>query len=153
MGKARLATGLWSGAAASESAAVRADPDLGLAHDTVAARPTGSTRASRVDGLVAQPVALTYEELLRMPRAEQVWHFHCVTGWSVKNVHWAGVRFPYLLATAGPRQRGSVLTFVSAERPYVDTLTLGQAGLADAMLAYEMDGEPLRASTARRSGS
>ena len=37
-----------------------------------------------------------------------------------------------------------MLTFVSAERPYVDTLTLAQAGLADAMLAYEMDGEPLR---------
>jgi DMSO/TMAO reductase YedYZ molybdopterin-dependent catalytic subunit len=37
-----------------------------------------------------------------------------------------------------------VLTFVSAEHPYVDTLTLAQAGFADAMLAYEMDGKPLR---------
>ena len=37
-----------------------------------------------------------------------------------------------------------MLTFVSAERPYVDTLTLAQAELRDAMLAYEMDGKPLR---------
>ena len=52
--------------------------------------------------------------------------------------------FDDLLATAGLHPSASVLTFVSAERPYVDTLTLAQAGLADAMLAYEMDGEPLR---------
>ena len=98
----------------------------------------------RIEGLVERPVTLTYEELLRLPRAEQVSDFHCVTGWSVKNVRWAGVRFRDLLATARPRQRASVLSFVSAERPYVDTLTVRQAGLADAMLAYEMDGKPLR---------
>ena len=37
-----------------------------------------------------------------------------------------------------------MLTFVSAEHPYVDTLTLAQAELPDVMLAYEMDGKPLR---------
>jgi DMSO/TMAO reductase YedYZ molybdopterin-dependent catalytic subunit len=36
-----------------------------------------------------------------------------------------------------------VLTFTSAEKPYVDTLTLDQAHLPDVMLAYEMDGQPL----------
>jgi len=32
---------------------------------------------------------------------------------------------------------------VSAEVPYVDTLTLPQAMASDAMLAYRMDGSPL----------
>ena len=36
-----------------------------------------------------------------------------------------------------------MLTFTSAEKPYVDTLTLEQAHLPDVMLAYEMDGQPL----------
>jgi DMSO/TMAO reductase YedYZ molybdopterin-dependent catalytic subunit len=98
----------------------------------------------RIEGLVEQPQTLTYDELRSLPRAEQVSTFHCVTGWSVRNVHWAGVRFRDLLATAKPRPEGTVLTFVSAERPYVDTLTLAQAELRDAMLAYEMDGKPLR---------
>jgi DMSO/TMAO reductase YedYZ molybdopterin-dependent catalytic subunit len=98
----------------------------------------------RVDGLVEQPLSLTYEELLALPRAEQVSDFHCVTGWSVQDVRWAGVRFRDVLARARPRSHARVLTFVSAERPYVDTLTLEQAELADAMLAYEMDGKPLR---------
>jgi DMSO/TMAO reductase YedYZ molybdopterin-dependent catalytic subunit len=97
----------------------------------------------QIDGLVEQPQSLTYDELRRLPRAEQVSTFHCVTGWSVKNVHWAGVRFRDLLAPARPLAKGTVLSFVSAEKPYVDTLTLRQAELHDAMLAYEMDGVPL----------
>jgi DMSO/TMAO reductase YedYZ molybdopterin-dependent catalytic subunit len=96
-----------------------------------------------IDGLVDRPLSLSYTELRRLPRAEQISTFHCVTGWSVNNVHWAGVRFRDLLAAASPHQGVSVLTFVSAEQPYVDTLTLGQAELHDVMLAYEMDGKPL----------
>jgi DMSO/TMAO reductase YedYZ molybdopterin-dependent catalytic subunit len=98
----------------------------------------------RIDGLVDRPVTLNYGQLLNLPRAEQVSDFHCVTGWSVQHVHWAGVRFRDLLATAGPHAGATALTFTSAERPYVDTLDLKQAGLADAMLAYEMDGLPLK---------
>src|SRR5438105_10085071 len=96
-----------------------------------------------ISGLVERPVSLAYAELRALPRAEQVTDFHCVTGWSVKNVHWAGVRFRDLLAAVRPRADGTVLQFVSAEVPYVDTLTLRQAELHDAMLAYEMNGKPL----------
>jgi DMSO/TMAO reductase YedYZ molybdopterin-dependent catalytic subunit len=97
----------------------------------------------RIEGLVDEPQSLSYDELRSLPRAEQVSTFHCVTGWSVENVHWAGVRFGDLLAAARPAPSASVLTFVSAEIPYVDTLTIEQAHLRDAMLAYEMDGKPL----------
>src|SRR5919199_5586379 len=41
----------------------------------------------RVDGLVARPLDLSYEELLALPQTEQVSTFHCVTGWSVYDVH------------------------------------------------------------------
>jgi DMSO/TMAO reductase YedYZ molybdopterin-dependent catalytic subunit len=122
-------------------------PSSGWRIYTVAATMPRFDRQSwrlRIEGLVERPVALGYPELLQLPRAEQVSDFHCVTGWSVKNVHWAGVRFPDLLATAGLSPSAKVITFVSAERPYLDTLTLAQARLADAMLAYEMDGKPLR---------
>jgi DMSO/TMAO reductase YedYZ molybdopterin-dependent catalytic subunit len=98
----------------------------------------------RIDGLVREPVDLTYEQLRALPRAEQVSDFHCVTGWSVADVHWAGVRTDDLLAAAGGVQPGArAIDFVSAEIPYVDTLTLDQARLPDAMLAYEMGGRPV----------
>jgi DMSO/TMAO reductase YedYZ molybdopterin-dependent catalytic subunit len=97
----------------------------------------------RIDGLVARPQTLTYAELLALPQAEQTSDFHCVTGWSVDGVRWRGVRFADLLAAAAPLPAARALAFVSAERPYVDTLTLRQALAPDAMLAHAMDDRPL----------
>lgn len=98
----------------------------------------------RIDGLVQQPVELGYDELRALPSARQVSDFHCVTGWSVPDVAWAGVRTDDLLAAAGGVRPGArAIDFVSAEIPYVDTLTLEQARTPDAMLAYEMDGRPI----------
>jgi len=102
-----------------------------------------STWRLTIDGLVDDPQSISYDELRALPSAEQVSTFHCVTGWTVGNVHWRGVRFRDLLAAAQPQPEAQVLTFTSAEKPYVDTLTRQQAQLADVMLAYEMDGKPL----------
>ena len=98
----------------------------------------------RIGGLVENPVELDYEQLRSLPRAEQVSTFHCVTGWVVKDVHWGGVRFHDLLQRAGPLPSAQALRFVSAEAPYDDYLGLRQVALPDVMLAYEMDGKPLR---------
>lgn len=97
----------------------------------------------KVDGLVSQPHSFTYAQLRSLPRTEQVSTFHCVTGWSVADVRWTGVRLRDLLSIVRPRATARVLSFVSAEKPYVDTLTLAQASLDDVLLAYEMDGKPL----------
>jgi DMSO/TMAO reductase YedYZ molybdopterin-dependent catalytic subunit len=98
----------------------------------------------RIGGLVENPVELDYEELRSLPKAEQVSTFHCVTGWVVKDVRWGGVRFHDLLRQARPLPNAQALHFVSAEVPYDDYLELKQVALPDVMLAYEMDGKPLR---------
>lgn len=103
----------------------------------------------RVEGLVERPLTLTYADLLELPQARQTSDFHCVTGWSVDAVKWDGVRFKDLLAAARPLPSARALSFVSMERPYVDTLTLDQALVPDAMLAHAMDGKPL----ARKHGA
>ena len=97
----------------------------------------------RVDGLVRRPVELSLADLHALPRAEQVSTFHCVTGWTVRDVHWAGVRFRDLLAQVQPLPSAHAIRFVSAERPYEDSLTLAQALAPDTMLALGMQGRPL----------
>jgi len=97
----------------------------------------------QIDGLVRRPRSLTYDELKALPRAEQVSTFHCVTGWTVKNVHWGGVRFQQLFDLVQPLPSATAVRFVSAERPYEDSLTLEQLRLPDAMLAYRLDGQSL----------
>ena len=63
--------------------------------------------------------------------------------WSVEDVPWTGVRIRDVLAPADPLPGAGALSFVSAERPYVDSLTLEQALLPDVMLAWDMDARPL----------
>jgi DMSO/TMAO reductase YedYZ molybdopterin-dependent catalytic subunit len=96
-----------------------------------------------IHGLVSKAVDVSFEELAALPKAEQISTFHCVTGWTVENVHWGGVRIADILALAKPTPQAHALRFVSAEFPYLDYLTMEQARLADVMLAYEMDGKPL----------
>lgn len=96
-----------------------------------------------IDGLVERPVSYTLDDLRALPRADQLSDFHCVTGWSVEDVRWGGVRIGDLLAPAGPLSSAGALRFVSDERPYDDWLSLEQALLPDVLLAYDMDGGPL----------
>jgi DMSO/TMAO reductase YedYZ molybdopterin-dependent catalytic subunit len=121
-------------------------PSSGWRIYTVADSMPTFDRASwrlRIGGLVERPLQLTYDELLALPKAEQVSTFHCVTGWVVKNVHWGGVRFHELLARARPFPQARALHFISAEKPYDDYLDMRQVRLPDVMLAYELDGKPL----------
>ena len=96
-----------------------------------------------VGGLVEQELVLSHRELLALPRVTQVSDFHCVTGWTVKDVHWTGVRITDIFAKVKPTPEANGLQFVSAEKPYLDYLTMEQALLHDVMLAYAMNGEPL----------
>ena len=107
--------------------------------------PVFDERSYRLEitGLVRNPVQLTYAQLRALPQAHQVSDFHCVTGWSVDNVRWGGVRFRDLLALADPLPSATAIRFVSLEQPYNDSLTLDQARLPNVMLAFEMDGQPL----------
>jgi DMSO/TMAO reductase YedYZ molybdopterin-dependent catalytic subunit len=106
-------------------------------------RYDASTWRLRIDGMVERPVDLTMAELQALPRARQTTDFHCVTGWSVPAVRWEGVRFADLLGVARPLAGARAVDFVSAEEPYVDSLTLRQLASPDAMLAFAMDAKPL----------
>jgi len=96
-----------------------------------------------IGGLVRRPQSLSYDELRRLPQSRQVSTFHCVTGWTVHDVRWRGVRFEHLLDLAEPLPAAHAIEFVSLEQPYTDSLTIEQATLPDVMLALDMDGAPL----------
>ena len=97
----------------------------------------------KVEGMVETPLSLSLGDLRALPRAEQVSDFHCVTGWSVDDVRWTGVRFKDVLAAAGAKPGAKWLRFISDQVPYTDSLSVQQALLPDAMLALDLDGQPL----------
>jgi DMSO/TMAO reductase YedYZ molybdopterin-dependent catalytic subunit len=96
-----------------------------------------------IDGLVQRPLTLTYDDLRALPAVDQVSDFHCVEGWTVPDVRWRGVRLQQLIDQARPTADARYITFHSMGGIYRDSLSIQQAGLPDALIAYDMDGQPL----------
>jgi DMSO/TMAO reductase YedYZ molybdopterin-dependent catalytic subunit len=100
----------------------------------------------RITGLVEKPVRLRWSELAALPGEHQTSDFHCVTGWSVNDVRWEGIRPQTIIDLVRPTSGARFVTLQSMETPYVDQVSLGQFQEPDAMLARSMDGKPLTRS-------
>ena len=96
-----------------------------------------------VSGLVHNPRVFTLADLKAMPRTELVQEFQCVTGWTVSNVHWEGVRLSDILDNAGVKEGAVALSFESYDGADSESLTLEQARLPDVIVAYRMLGAPV----------
>jgi DMSO/TMAO reductase YedYZ molybdopterin-dependent catalytic subunit len=102
-----------------------------------------------IDGLVARPQTLTFEELLALPQTEDVSDFHCVTGWSRMDNRWNGVRFADLAEIAGvlPEARHVMIEghdhAPGTRIPYTTNVSLEEAMLPDVMLVHTWEGAPL----------
>ena len=101
-----------------------------------------STWRLKVKGLVAKELEITYEDLLYMPCKEIVYDFHCVTGWSVKNVRWTGVPLKHLALMTGvsPKARW---VFVEGLDGYTTIIPLEDFIHEDSLLALKLNGRPL----------
>jgi DMSO/TMAO reductase YedYZ molybdopterin-dependent catalytic subunit len=96
-----------------------------------------------IDGMVEQPLTLTYEDLRALPAVRQVSDFHCVEGWGVDDVQWDGVRLQTIIDRVRPTKDAAYITFHSLGGLYRDSLEMQQARLPDVLIAYDMDGQPL----------
>ncbi len=103
-----------------------------------------ATYALRIHGEVENPVTLRFREVAGLKGASQISTFHCVTGWSVSNVLWEGVRASTIADLVKPKPSAKYVTFQSLEAPYVDQLTRAQFELGDTMLARHMNGKPVK---------
>lgn len=95
-----------------------------------------------VEGLVENPVKLTYEKFLKLPKTVSVSDFHCVTGWSKLDNRWEGVAFKTISDLAKPLKEAKYVTVV-AEGDYTTSLPLEDLLNNDVLLAYRLDAKPL----------
>jgi len=95
-----------------------------------------------VDGLVERPFALTYDELLALPRSTTRCDIHCVTTWSRYDNSFDGVAVRLLLERAGVRPEARYC-LVSAEQGFTTNLPLADLDRAENLVALTHDGEPL----------
>jgi DMSO/TMAO reductase YedYZ molybdopterin-dependent catalytic subunit len=102
-----------------------------------------------VAGHVDTPHAYTWDEFMALPQTEDASDFHCVTGWSMLDSQWVGVRFADLAERAGVRPEARCV-FVTAydvapdsDIVYTTNLPLDEAMQPDVLLVHTWQGRPL----------
>ncbi len=93
-----------------------------------------------IDGMVDTPRTYTFQQLLELPRFDQIMDFHCVTGWSVHDVPWNGVHIQTLLDAAGIQSNATHITFHTVDSIYNESLPLDVALEPHTMLAFGLCG-------------
>src|SRR5256886_17669883 len=72
---------------------------------------------SRVDGLVRQPLDLSLDDLMGMPRVTYTVKHHCVEGWSAIAT-WHGVPVSAVVQRCQPLDAARYIRFVSFDSDY-----------------------------------
>jgi DMSO/TMAO reductase YedYZ molybdopterin-dependent catalytic subunit len=116
-----------------------------------------------VDGLVQRPLALSLDQIRRMPRRTQITRHDCVEGWSAIG-KWTGVPLSLVLDQAGLHHDTRYIVFHCADRlggrPYYESIDLIDAFHPQTILAWAMNdrmlpipnGAPLRLRVERQLG-
>ena len=102
-----------------------------------------------IAGLAENPVTLTWDDLLKLPQADDVSDFHCVTSWSRLNNHWKGVKFATIAELAVPQEGAAWVLCTGYDRDglsgesYTTNLPLARAVADDVLLVHTWEGKPL----------
>jgi hypothetical protein len=96
-----------------------------------------------VNGLVEEPLTLTYPELLALPQSDLVADIHCVTSWTHFEMRLRGVPLSVVLERAKPRPEARFIRFEAYSARLHDTTLPLSLALAETWLIHSRDGEPL----------
>ena len=100
-----------------------------------------------LSGDVKCPGSVSMEDLVVLPRIEQVSDFHCVTTWTRRTLRWGGWRFRdfhkrILKPRVEPEPDARLVVFRCLDG-YAASLSLADALTEDVLLADTLNGEPL----------
>ncbi len=95
-------------------------------------------------GLVPHQRTLSWADLRELPAIEQRCDVHCVTGWTLLDSHWRGVRLVDVLKTDEPLPEARHAV-IHASGGWTTNLPLEELLRDDVLLAYEYEGQPLTA--------
>ena len=116
-----------------------------------------------VDGLVANPLSLSMDQIRAMPARSQITRHDCVEGWSAIG-KWTGPRLSLILDAARLQPAAKYLVFHCADtlggRPYYESIDLIDAFHPQTIMAWAMNdrvlgvpyGAPVRLRVERQLG-
>ena len=96
----------------------------------------------RISGLVEEPVRLTLDEFMALPRKTVTRDVHCVTRWSMFDSEWEGVPFLEVVKLIKVQPEAQVV-IVHAENNYTTNLPLPDVMRDDVLFVYRRNGEDI----------
>ncbi len=97
----------------------------------------------QVDGLVEKPLKVDAATWGSLERLDETVDFHCVEGWTVDDVKWAGVAPAVLLERAGVKPEAKYAVFHAYGGDYLSSVPLALVTAPTTVLADALNGEPL----------
>ena len=96
----------------------------------------------RLHGEVGAPMTWSYRDLIALPSVELALDVHCVTGWSVLDARFKGVRLSELAERAGVKASARHAIFEAAAG-YTANVLRQTALSPSTLIVFEHDGQPL----------
>ena len=95
-----------------------------------------------IKGEVEKPLVLSYKELLALEQVQLTCDVHCVTGWTLLDSRWTGVRLSTLMRLAKPRKEANFVIFEAAAG-YTANIPITEARKDNVILAHSFFGRKL----------
>ena len=118
--------------------AVKKMPDMG----GTPGNATAENWSLRVHGQVEKPVIFSYEELLDLDQVHIICDVHCVTGWSLLDSSWTGVRLATIMDSVRLGQRAGFIIFEAAAG-YTSNVPISEIQKENVILAHSFFGQKL----------
>ncbi len=95
-----------------------------------------------ISGEVERAIVLSYQDLLNLDQVKITCDIHCVTGWTLLNSSWSGVRLSTIMDKVRPRKRGEFVIF-KATAGYASNVPISELYKENVILAHSFFGEKL----------
>ena len=96
----------------------------------------------QIHGEVGRPTTLNFQELLNLSQADLTCDVHCVTGWTLLDSHWGGVRLTTIMDLVKVKENASFVIFEAASG-YTSNISISEARKENVLLAHSFFGRKL----------
>jgi DMSO/TMAO reductase YedYZ molybdopterin-dependent catalytic subunit len=96
----------------------------------------------KIHGEVGRPTTLTFEEVLSLPQVDLTCDVHCVTGWTLLDSQWGGVRLTTIMDLVRTNESVGFVIFEAAAG-YTSNIPISEARKENVILAHSFFGKEL----------
>jgi DMSO/TMAO reductase YedYZ molybdopterin-dependent catalytic subunit len=96
----------------------------------------------RIHGEVEKPTTLTFQQLIELKQVELTCDVHCVTGWTLLDSEWSGVRLSTIMDLVKPKKNARFVIFEAAAN-YTSNIPIIEARKDNVILAHSFFGKSL----------